>query len=171
MIPVRDEYLRRKTSNSTFWIVVLIAIAVFVIIVQGHRNGSLSDSEPQPPSTEIPAPRQTEKPIEKPINKKAAALAAAKEAAQAEHDRERIRIAHAKLMENNLLGNGFNVDVIAGGPKHTHLTMKWILASKSLAFQFTEQQQDTLQQLKEEGFKRFTITDGYDQSWNWKLDE
>jgi hypothetical protein len=71
----------------------------------------------------------------------------------------------AKTMENQLLGKGLNVDVNAVGPHYTTLRLKWILVSKMTAYQFTQDGQDTLRGLERAGFKHFTITDGYDESW------
>jgi hypothetical protein len=152
-------------------------IAVFLLLgCLGGLIGIVSPDQPRaaavlsssatPPSAQAPAPLP--KPLT-PAQKRAEAVAAAKAMARAEKDQESVRIGYAKFMENNLLRNNMNVDVHANGPKHTRLTLKWVLVNKSLAFQFTEKQQDLLRQMKNEGFMRFTITDGYDGTWIWDL--
>jgi hypothetical protein len=104
-----------------------------------------------------------------PAERRARAKAQQKAKGEADKAQEKARIAYAKFMENGFLRNNMNVDVFAHGPRHTHLTMRWVLASKALAFQFTEQEQDTLQSMTREGFKKFTISDGYNESWTWDL--
>lgn len=90
----------------------------------------------------------------------------AKESAEAE---EGLRLEYAKTVEESLLRSNMNVDVTAYGPQHKFLKLKWVLASKALAFNFSEQRQDMLSQMRQYGFTKFTITDGYDESWTWNL--
>lgn len=92
-----------------------------------------------------------------------------KVAAEQDRQQEQVRNAYAKFLENNLLRNDINADVVAYGPKHKYLKLKWVLANKALAFNFTEQRQDLLRQMKSEGYTKFTITDGYEDSWEWNL--
>jgi len=101
----------------------------------------------------------------------AAKAAASQARAQAIADaatKRLMRDAMAKLLENNLLGEGFNVDVVAIGADHTVLHIKWVLVSKVLAYQLS-QQGDFFQNARDAGFKKVEITDGFDQAWYWKL--
>lgn len=79
------------------------------------------------------------------------------------------RRAYAKLYEERLLDKGINATVTASGPDLTRLTMKWILVSKVVAHQYA--QGDIINEIQAAGFKRFTITDGYDETWTWTLDK
>ncbi len=156
----------RFTHILTKFIAVVFGLGLLGAIFGGHSSSSENSTLPNTTSPSTQA--VSAKPVK--LLTPAELEAARKRAAVAnEHSQEQARIAYAKFMENNLLRANFNVDVVAYGPKHQYLEMKWVLASKSLAFNFTEQQQDALSQMKSEGFKKFTITDGYDESWTWTL--
>ncbi|HVP43271.1 MAG TPA: zinc ribbon domain-containing protein [Terriglobales bacterium] len=94
--------------------------------------------------------------------------AAEAERAKAATD-EAARIAFAKIVENQMLDEGWNMDVTAIGAKHTTLRMKWALVSKVMAHQMSQKSDifDTARQL---GFKRLELTDGFDETWTWNLD-
>ncbi len=92
-----------------------------------------------------------------------------KEAADSEAVNESVRISMAKDIENRMLSNGYNVDVNAVGPHHRILRFKWALVSKVVAYQLSHQEQDMFPTMKENGFTKFVITDGYDETWEWKL--
>ena len=79
-----------------------------------------------------------------------------------------LRDGMAKTLEDNLLDEGYNVDVRAIGNDHTTLHIKWILVSKALAHQLSNQG-DFFRNARSVGFKRVEITDGYDETWFWKL--
>jgi len=68
-----------------------------------------------------------------------------------------------------MLDAGLDVDVKAIGPKHTTLRVKWVLVSKVVAHQLTKQS-DFFQSARELGFRRIEMTDGYDETWSWKLE-
>jgi hypothetical protein len=91
------------------------------------------------------------------------------EAKQSAADAEAARIGFATTVENEMLDQGWNFDVTTLGTQHTTLQMKWALASKAVAHQLTENTEmfDTARQL---GFKRMELTDGFDQTWTWKLE-
>ena len=111
------------------------------------------------------------------------------EAAQKKHDDEQARVqaaearkhaveeaalnrtlrdSMAQTLENKLLDEGYNVDVKAIGNDHTTLHIKWILVSKVLAHQLS-QEGSFFSNARAVGFKRVEITDGYDETWYWKL--
>jgi leucyl-tRNA synthetase len=79
-----------------------------------------------------------------------------------------IRDALAKSIENEMLDKGFNVDVSATGPDHTTLHLKYIFVSKVFAHQLSENG-EFFEQLRAAGFKKLICTDGYDETWTWKL--
>lgn len=93
---------------------------------------------------------------------------AAKQAAAARTTGIALRRAYARTYEEHLLDKGINATVTASGPDLTRLTMKWILVSKVVAHQYAKG--DIIGEMRVAGFKRFTITDGYDESWTWRLD-
>ena len=57
--------------------------------------------------------------------------------------------------------------VTTSGENHTRLKLKWILVGRVLAHKLS--QGETLATLRRLGFTRFTITDGYDDTWYWDL--
>ena len=79
------------------------------------------------------------------------------------------RDAMAKTLEDKLLDEGYNVDVKAIGKDHTVLHLRWILVSKVLAHQLSEEG-SFFSSARSVGFKKVEITDGYDETWYWKLD-
>lgn len=74
----------------------------------------------------------------------------------------------AKSVENSMLDEGYNVDVTAEGPDHTTLRFKWIFVSKVFAHQLSERS-EVFDSARKIGFKKIVATDGYDESWTWKL--
>jgi hypothetical protein len=102
----------------------------------------------------------------------AAASAAREEKLNAEAQ-EVTREAYAKSLEKNLLSEDMDVDVDAIGPRHTILRIKWVMASKVLAYKMTESgsMQQNLQDMRAIGFRKFVVWDGYDNSWSWTLDK
>lgn len=95
----------------------------------------------------------------------------AKERAAAERAQEAATIAlrrkFASAYENELLDKGFNVDVTTEGRNATTLRLKWILVSKVIAHQFDKG--GVVPEMRKLGFKKFILTDGYDETWTWDL--
>lgn len=77
------------------------------------------------------------------------------------------RRTYAAELENTYLDKGLNVTVTTKGKGATTLHLKWILVSRVVAHQLSKS--DLLGQLRDMGFKRFEISDGYDESWYWTL--
>lgn len=94
------------------------------------------------------------------LKKEAAALATIADA---------LRVAFAKDVENRMLAQGINCDVVAIGPKHTILKFKWALVSKVTAYQFAHSDSDMWKEMERQGFKKFIISDGFDEEWSWTL--
>lgn len=74
----------------------------------------------------------------------------------------------AKTVENSMLDEGYNVDVTAEGPDHTTLRLRWIFVSKVFAHQLS-QRTEVFENARKIGFKKIVATDGYDETWTWKL--
>ena len=93
---------------------------------------------------------------------------AAAEAAQV-HAAARVaaRKLFAQTLEQRLVDARMDVDVTASGPRNESLTIKWILANKVTANDFTKSGIPT--EAESAGFKRMILTDGYGVSWTWTL--
>jgi hypothetical protein len=74
----------------------------------------------------------------------------------------------AKQYEYGLLEQGMNVTVTTHGDRATTLKVKWILVSRVTAHEMSKDA-EFFQTLRDLGFKKFIITDGYDESWYWDL--
>jgi hypothetical protein len=159
------------TSTFIFRFGCVVAVLAMLGMLLNSSDSSASKptiaktaAKPYKPSLPEPPP--------KPKTKAELKQEAAEQKRQAEEEAkndEAIRVVMAKTMENTFLGKGFNVDVNAIGPHHTTLRLKWVLVSKVTAYQIAQDDQETLMSLKKAGFKKFTITNGYDESWTWTL--
>jgi hypothetical protein len=110
------------------------------------------------------------------VDKAQAAAATANAAKQKKEDaasKEVAREAYARIMQANLLDNNMDADVKVIGPHHTTLELTWVLATKLFAHKISEGEefQRNFQDMRDLGFKKFVVTDGYDRSWAWGLDE
>jgi hypothetical protein len=79
-----------------------------------------------------------------------------------------LRRQFATSYERQLLDGNMDATVTTAGANATTLRVKWILVSRVLAYKMS-QQPDFFDSLRKMGFKRFEITDGYDDSWYWDL--
>lgn len=91
-----------------------------------------------------------------------------REAENEEKINEIARGVMGKSFEDRLLDKGLNVTVSVYGPKHTIMKLKWIGVSKVLAHQMAKNG-DFFEELRRNGFKKFIITDGYNEEWYWSL--
>ena len=57
--------------------------------------------------------------------------------------------------------------VTVSGPNNTTLRLRYILVNRVWAHKFS--QGDMLSRLRAAGFRKFIITDGYDDTWYWNL--
>jgi hypothetical protein len=117
--------------------------------------------DPKPSIVTAAAPR-SQIPPEKPKTK----AELRKEAIEQQQVDILLRKAFAKNFENKCLASGLNVDVRAYGPQYTYLETKYVLASKVLVYQF-DNTPGLFDGMKQAGFKKFRLTDGYDSSWTW----
>lgn len=92
----------------------------------------------------------------------------AREAKKREGELLAARKDFAKAYEHNLLDEGIDATVTVHGSKATTLKVKWILASRVVAHEFSENA-EFFQGLRDLAFKKFILTDGYDFSWYWDL--
>lgn len=77
------------------------------------------------------------------------------------------RRAFAKLLENNYLDEGLDIHVTTHGRNATTLRLEYVLFGRVWAHQFSEGEHwGTIRDL---GFKRVEMRDGYDFSWAWTL--
>lgn len=94
----------------------------------------------------------------------AAELRRLNESAKAESRRQ-----FASALERNYLSQGMDVTVRTSGQNATTLRVTWILVSRPMAYQLSDSP-ELFSNLRNQGFRRFEISDGYDHSWYWKLD-
>ena len=87
---------------------------------------------------------------------------------QVEQDAINARDALAKHIEDNMLAQGYSVDVNAVGPNHTTLRFKWVLVSKAFAYQVAHSS-EIVGEARDAGFKKMILTDGYDEVWTLNL--
>lgn len=94
--------------------------------------------------------------------------------AKAEADKKRDAMASAiarKLMaerlETDYLDKGMDIRVRVSGKNNEILTMKYVLFNRVWAHKFA--QGDSLEVLRNAGFKRVSLEDGYNFGWKWDL--
>jgi hypothetical protein len=78
------------------------------------------------------------------------------------------RAQFAREMESRLLDDGLDARVTVSGPNNTTLRLRYILVSRVWAHKFS-QDGNMIANLRRLGFKKFVITDGYDETWYWNL--
>ena len=144
----------------------MVSVGLLMLVVLILAVSKDTDSAPQHPS--ISANKAATLPLS-PLPKPKTQAQLLKEAADNESLDETTRVAAAKVMENSLLDKGLDVDVNATGIHHKTLRLKWILVSKVTAYQFARDGGETFANLKDAGFTKLVITDGYDESWSWNL--
>jgi hypothetical protein len=83
-------------------------------------------------------------------------------------EQETARRVYARQFEIRMLDQGMDATVTVRGEHGTTLHMKWILVGRVLAHQMS-QEPELFEKMREMGFKRFIITDGYDETWSWEL--
>jgi len=80
----------------------------------------------------------------------------------------------AETMELGMLDQGFDIDVAARGTNKTELRMTWVLMSRVIVHQITQNgsmaQGAFLRNLQDIGFKKVVFSDGYDTRWSYDLD-
>ena len=81
----------------------------------------------------------------------------------------RIRKTYAKTIEDKMLDAGMNADVYTRGRDATILVVKYVLIDKVLIHNFDKQNGEVLSQAKAVGFRKVTLTDGYEDSWSYDL--
>lgn len=74
------------------------------------------------------------------------------------------RIVTAKQMENKMLSQGFDMTFKVSGKGNTILTIEYILMTRPVVYKI-ENETDLLETLRQAGFKKVVLTDGYDKRW------
>ena len=74
----------------------------------------------------------------------------------------------AKQLERTYLDKGLDVYVSLEGPEKTTLTLKFALFSRPLVHQFANDAH-AIAALRQAGFKKVRLTDGYNQAWTLDL--
>jgi nucleotide-binding universal stress UspA family protein len=160
-----------KTAGTPIWktvLILLVVLASLLLVLSStinHHEGNKAVT------IDTASERATSQPL-KPKTKaelRVEAAAAKKAAVQQALLDEILRQAFAKDTENRMLANGVDCDVLAIGAHHTTLEYKWALASKVTAYQFQNNNSDMWSTMMHEGFKKFVLTDGYDETWTWDL--
>lgn len=89
----------------------------------------------------------------------------ANEAANKAAQDEFLRLTFAKTFEDHLLDSGLDADVDTIGKHHTILRVKYVLASKVMVYQLQKNNELPFDDMRNIGFKKFILTDGYDNEW------
>lgn len=79
------------------------------------------------------------------------------------------RIDYAKGLENRLLDQEMNCDVKATGVLHQTLWLKWGGVNKVFAHKISKGDWSYYDDAKRLGFTKLTVTNGWDESYSWKL--
>ena len=80
------------------------------------------------------------------------------------------RRAYAQAVQEQLWRDGLECKVRTQGPKDTTLYVKYIFIGDSFRFKFGEEFLGPhLNELREMGFKKIYLTNGYDYAWGWNL--
>jgi hypothetical protein len=75
---------------------------------------------------------------------------------------------YARNLESTYLDKGINARVTTRGSSATTLRIEWVLVSRVVAHQLA-QDPILFESLRSLGFKRLEITDGYSETYSWKL--
>jgi hypothetical protein len=97
------------------------------------------------------------------------AAAPAMPAAPSPEERRAARQRFAEEYEKKMLTKGMDFTVRATGPQRRTLDMKWILVSRPLAYQLS-QDQEVVENLQQMGFRRVIIGDGHDERYSFTID-
>jgi hypothetical protein len=138
-------------GNSRLWFLLLILVAVFLFGLMMQRSNLTSSL------TRASTP-EASKTADDPI------------AGMTSEQQVTVRRGFAKLMENNFLAKGMNVDVIADGPEERRLNLHWVLASKVVGYQMEHSAdfQELVKQARDIGFQKVRIENDTDfwEQWN-----
>ena len=149
--------------------VTLVPLAVVLASGMSSRDSRPADAKQGPSTTVVAQAADTKSNSEQALERPKTATELRKEAAEKAKVDESLRKVYAKTTENMLLGENYNVDVNAVGPKATTLRLKWVFVSKVTAYQFANGDPKMFSAMRQMGFKHFVITDGYEETWTWTL--
>jgi len=101
--------------------------------------------------------------------KKTAAAEQKKQEDEDRQTRETVRRALAASTQDGMLRQGYDMKISAVGPEHRILRIEWVLMNRPAIYQMIHAP-SFWDSLREDGFTKVIATDGYDQTWTWKLD-
>jgi uncharacterized protein YyaL (SSP411 family) len=78
------------------------------------------------------------------------------------------REAFANEAERHFLDQGMDFYITVGGASKTTITFKYVLMSRPLVYKI-QQEESFIQRLRQEGFRKLILTDGYDDTWTINL--
>jgi hypothetical protein len=93
---------------------------------------------------------------------------AAREKAAREATLVQLRQEYARTIETQLLDKGLDVTANTYGPKHTTLRLRYVLAGRVFVHQLGKNE-EMFRTLREFGFRKLVVTDGYDFTATWDL--
>ncbi|MCI0662202.1 MAG: hypothetical protein L0220_14120 [Acidobacteria bacterium] len=76
----------------------------------------------------------------------------------------------AGIAERNLLSKGFDVTVLVNGPENRTLRITYVLMSRPLVYQLTNDH-GFLETAQARGFHKVIFSDGYNRTWRYTYDE
>lgn len=79
-----------------------------------------------------------------------------------------MREAYANRLEANYLDNGMDVHVRVQGKKKDSITLKYVLFSRPAVHKI-HQDGKLLEEMRQLGFRKAVLADGYDTSWTFDL--
>lgn len=93
-------------------------------------------------------------------------------AAEAEKDARKlaatIRKDYGVTLERHYLDEGLDIRVSVYGPENTKIKLTYVLFSRVWAHEFAKG--DIMTEMRNLGFKKVTLSDGYGEYWYWNLD-
>lgn len=152
-------------------IFVLLAVLGVLLVVSAHMDRY---NPPRPGSKDSgKAPAQAQPPATHPESAAAKKVRERKEKDEKyvrETVQRLVRRAYAKSMQEQLWRDGIECKLSTTGPDETTLYLQYIFAGDAFRFQFGEKSvEPNAAALREMGFKKVQISDGYDYGWVWTL--
>jgi tetratricopeptide (TPR) repeat protein len=79
-----------------------------------------------------------------------------------------IRKEYGKTLEIHYLDQGLDIRVSVYGPENTYIKLTYVLFTRVWAHEFAKG--DIMTEMRNLGFKKVTLSDGYSDYWYWNLD-
>jgi len=78
------------------------------------------------------------------------------------------RVTYAQTLEKEYLKQGMDIYITVSGADNTTIRLKYVLMSRPIVYQLTSDE-DAMNALRQQGFKKLILTDGYDSTWTYDL--